>query len=59
MDHVERFFAGMVVTGMICLCAAFADVDARLRRREQQIHVFSTGKGGDPASFQTGGAQRE
>lgn len=24
MDHVERFFAGMVVTGMICLCAAFA-----------------------------------
>lgn len=24
MDHVERFFAGMAVTGMICLCAAFA-----------------------------------
>lgn len=24
MDRVERFFAGMAVTGMICLCAAFA-----------------------------------
>lgn len=29
MDHVERFFverffAGMAVTGIICLCAAFA-----------------------------------
>lgn len=24
MDHVQRFFAGMAVTGMICLCAAFA-----------------------------------